>query len=75
MIRADRVCPGCGGAILRSLGPIPANNVFAARQLDRLLSGGELWNCLECHLVFRHPSLSKNELDQLYRSGDRKSVV
>lgn len=66
-------CPSCGSSNVCCLGTIPASNVFAGRQLDRVLFGGALWRCSTCHLVFRYPRTPKQELNTLYRLGHDES--
>jgi len=66
---SDLTCPGCSSNSLSSLGPIPPAMVFAGRQLDTLMLGGNLYRCDRCKLGFRHPHLSKRQLDDLYRQG------
>lgn len=65
----DRIACPCCRANARRLGSIPASNAFAGRRLDQALAGGALWRCPVCHLAFRYPRLSKQELDTLYRQG------
>lgn len=70
----DRVvCPSCGSDRVRQMGPIPPSNTFAGRVLDQVLPGGSLWQCLDCHLGFRHPRLQRAEVDELYRQGNIES--
>lgn len=52
------------------IGSIPSSNLFAGKELTRILEGGELWRCPRCDLYFRWPQLSKSELDKLYEIGD-----
>lgn len=63
------MCPSCKTLNLSRLGGIAATDVFAGRSLSRPLLGGELFRCNDCRLYFRHPRLSKEELDGLYRLG------
>lgn len=65
-------CPGCGSAKLRRIGPIPASNTFAGRVLGEEIEGGELWKCCACNLVFRHPRMSKDQIDRLYCAGNEE---
>lgn len=62
-------CPSCLSTDVCLIGLIPASNVFAGKELNRIIPGGKLWQCLHCALVFRFPRLSKYELDTLYRNG------
>ena len=52
------------------IGPIPPAIHFAGRLLSKPLDGGKLFRCLSCHLVYRYPSLNKDEVDALYRQGN-----
>lgn len=63
------VCPSCGADGVRHIGAIPPSNTFAGRTLEQELSGGSLWQCFNCHLLFRYPRLSEVELNRLYQSG------
>jgi SAM-dependent methyltransferase len=65
-------CPSCDSSAV-CIGPIPGSNLFAGRQLDRVLPGGRLWRCNACSLVFRYPRLAKETLDKLYRHGHSES--
>ena len=51
------------------IGPIPAADAFAGRVLPKPLKGGDLYRCPKCHLGFRWPRLTKEELDRLYAEG------
>ncbi len=73
MPNQKNICPSCGADLPEYFGPIPANNAFAGRYLDRLLPGGGLWGCLRCFLVFRHPRMSEDELNRLYSCGHSES--
>lgn len=64
-----RICPSCGCSAPRSMGKIPASDVFAGRRLDKPLDGGGLYRCRRCRLAFRFPLRSEQELDELYQSG------
>jgi 2-polyprenyl-3-methyl-5-hydroxy-6-metoxy-1,4-benzoquinol methylase len=41
--------------------------------LEQELAGGALWQCSNCHLLFRHPRPSGEELNKLYQSGHAES--
>lgn len=69
---ADR-CVSCGSRNIQLIGRIPSSNCFAGRTLDRILPGGLLWNCADCHLQFRYPRPEKSTLDELYRGGSHES--
>jgi SAM-dependent methyltransferase len=62
-------CPACHKRHLFCVGPIPPDNQFAGRTLDYMIPGGHLYRCDTCALLFRWPRLSKEELDDLYRTG------
>ena len=62
-------CPGCHSTNLIQLGPIAPSNIFAGRLLEKELAGGALWQCFNCHLLFRYPRPSGEELNTLYQSG------
>ena len=62
-------CPTCGPAHLKTIGKIPASNIFAGRQLIEPLDGGRLYLCTKCHLAFRFPILPEQEMNALYIGG------
>lgn len=61
-------CPSCA-AQAEHIGAIPNSNTFAGRLLGEVLEGGQLWKCCDCNLVFRHPRMTKDQIDQLYCAG------
>lgn len=65
-------CPSCKSTSLRMIGKIPSSDYFAGQQLSFVVPGENLYQCPACHLHFRYPRLSQNELDALYR--DAKST-
>lgn len=67
------VCPSCGADGVRHIGAIPPSNTFAGRTLEQELPGGYLWQCPNCHLLFRHPTPSEAEINLLYQSGHAES--
>lgn len=62
-------CPGCRSADVKKLGEIPSSDIFAGRRLPEPIDGGWLFSCKECHLAFRFPRKSQEELDALYQAG------
>lgn len=66
-------CPSCRTISVRYIGAIPPSITFAGRMLEQMLSGGALWECRGCHLLFRHPRPSEVELNSLYQSGHAES--
>jgi SAM-dependent methyltransferase len=62
-------CRLCGASGLESLGEIPAGDYFAGRVLQTPLPGGQLWCCLGCDSLLRHPILSAGEYRRLYEQG------
>lgn len=65
-------CPDCGKPSV-AIGSIPPTDVFGGRTLERLVGGGVLHRCPECHLGFRVPRPSKEELDALYVQGSAET--
>ena len=63
-------CPSCKSDILSFVGDISATDKFAGRLLPEPLFGGSFFLCNDCHLGFRHPRMTKEELDRLYRLGE-----
>lgn len=68
-VKEHPACRSCGSTRTRSRGKLPDARVFAGTQLDEPLAGGTLYRCLDCKLVFRHPVLSKETYDALYRQA------
>lgn len=66
-------CPSCHAPDSRLIGVIPPSCTFAGCTLDQELSGGDLRRCSGCHILFRHPFPSQQDLDRLYRSGHPES--
>lgn len=66
-------CVSCSSRRVRLIGRIPPSNNFAGRILDRMLPGGFLWICEDCHLGFRYPRPEKSTIDALYRDGSHNS--
>lgn len=62
-------CPSCRSLDLQIVGEIPVTDRFAGLNLSGQLQGGRLYMCDKCYLYFRHPRLSKIELDELYKNG------
>lgn len=62
-------CPSCQSETVLDVGDIPAAIVFAGRELSAPINGGRLLRCENCHLGFRYPRPSIEQLDALYRSG------
>ncbi len=63
---ANLPCRQCGAVSLRSLGLIPAADVFAGHRLNPPWDGGVLYQCRQCHLAFRHPIRTEAEYENLY---------
>jgi 2-polyprenyl-3-methyl-5-hydroxy-6-metoxy-1,4-benzoquinol methylase len=59
-------CPGCHSDRLDSRGNIPATNRFAGHILKEMISGTELRRCLDCHLQFRWPRPSGEQMATLH---------
>lgn len=60
------VCPACHNTVLTNRGEIPPSTSFSSQPLATPLLGGNLYHCQNCQLGFRHPHLSKGEMDRLY---------
>jgi 2-polyprenyl-3-methyl-5-hydroxy-6-metoxy-1,4-benzoquinol methylase len=65
--------PSCHSRGTQLIGENPADDRFAGVVLFVLLQGGRLYKCEACHLYFRYPRLSKNELDDLYINGSKQN--
>lgn len=62
-------CPSCCLTNTTLLGIIAPSNIFAGRVLEKERAGGTLWQCVDCHLLFRNPRPSAEEINKLYQSG------
>jgi 2-polyprenyl-3-methyl-5-hydroxy-6-metoxy-1,4-benzoquinol methylase len=62
-------CPSCGSTHVALIGRIPDAFGFGGVSLDTAIPGGSLHECPQCHLLFRHPRLAKDQLDRLYRAA------
>ncbi len=63
-------CPDCGMESPNLVGHLPHADFFAGRVIEPALPGGALYSCDNCHLYFRWPRLSKQQMDELYELGD-----
>ena len=63
-------CPSCSSDQTLLLGEIPSTNLFAGRILTAPLSGGFLYECKTCFLLFRFPRLPGSHFNSLYRQAD-----
>jgi len=68
-LNAQACCPACGSLNLALIGAIPSSDLFAGRQLPKPREGGALYGCRDCHLSFRYPCASDDELNSLYEAG------
>lgn len=59
--QADHLCPCCGGAGSRDLGPIREKHAVI-----RLADPGKLYRCPGCRLLYRYPYPSPDDLARLY---------
>ena len=62
-------CPSCHGNRCVDRGALPAGDFFAGRWVEPSLPGGSLYSCETCHLWFRWPRLTQQEMDALYFTG------
>lgn len=62
-------CPCCGKLELKTIGPIPPGWRFAGAELSEPLPPTDLIRCEGCHLQFRWPAPTVEELAVLYRQG------
>lgn len=63
-------CRCCGSMRLQFRGKLPDAKVFAGTLLDQPLAGGQLYACINCSFVLRHPVLPKETYNKLYRAGN-----
>ncbi len=63
-------CPDCGLESPNLVGHLPHADFFAGRVLEPAIPGGALYSCNNCHLHFRWPRLSKQQMDELYEVGE-----
>jgi 2-polyprenyl-3-methyl-5-hydroxy-6-metoxy-1,4-benzoquinol methylase len=64
-------CPSCLSHQTLLVGEIPSANLFAGRVLTAPLSGGFLYECKTCFLLFRFPRLAGSDSNFLYRQADK----
>ena len=64
-------CPSCSSHQTLLLGEISSKNLFAGRILTVPLSGGFLYECKTCFLLFRFPRLTDSDFNTLYRQADK----
>ena len=64
-------CPSCSCHQTILLGEIPSTNLFAGRILPVPLSGGFLYECKACALLFRFPRHAGSDSNSLYRRADK----
>ena len=57
------------------LGPIPDAKLFAGQLLDPPWEGGQLYECRQCHLGFRHPIRAEADFERLYAAASEKIWV
>jgi SAM-dependent methyltransferase len=62
-------CRTCESSNTVSLGSLPDVSEFAGVPVTPPLPGGELWRCVECSFVFRHPVQRDDEYEKLYAGG------
>lgn len=67
------ICPSCSSSEVLFKGDIPPSASFAGRALNHELGGGALYGCQKCHLFFRYPRRSAEELKTLYRLGNQQN--
>lgn len=64
-------CPGCSGTSVWLLGSCRAFSTDSVAPSERsviaAVAPGSLYRCPQCHLVFRNPVPSREQLDALYR--------
>jgi len=68
--KAIAACPCCAGNDTRCLGRLSDADQFAGKTTPRLLHGGQLFICTECHLKFRHPIEDLATYAELYDNGE-----
>lgn len=59
-------CLSCGSRNARLVGKTRGIVDFAGQTVDMPFRDGRLYECRSCHLWFRYPRFSKDELDRLY---------
>jgi len=68
------VCRSCGNHdSVKSQGKLQDARRFAGTLLPVGITGGKLCRCRNCGFVFRHPILTKEDYDTLYRSSTAQS--
>jgi SAM-dependent methyltransferase len=65
----SNVCRQCGSTNLKNRGPIPRGRFFAGQALSPVWSGGSLYECADCELVFRDPISEEAVYERLYATA------
>lgn len=68
-LTAPTRCPSCGSLNLAFIGTIPSSDLFAGQRQQKPRTGGSLYRCHSCDLLFRFPCPSDDELNSLYETG------
>lgn len=69
MNQHNPACRVCGNVDTRSLGALSDVASFAGVRLQYPISGGQLFECSDCGLLFRHPVLDDEAYTALYTAG------
>jgi SAM-dependent methyltransferase len=65
-------CRSCASQSCEWLGDLPDSHQFAGLALPTAIPGGALFQCLDCGLMFRSPTLTPDEYNRLYAEGSVK---
>jgi SAM-dependent methyltransferase len=61
-------CPSCESRDVQRIGSLPASRWIAGRELEQPVTGGTLWRCRICALLFRAPIDYLDRLEDLYEN-------
>lgn len=63
-------CSSCSSSNISEIGWIPQINIFAGNIVEEPLPKSLLYKCNECHLYFKFPRPSTEQLNRLYEKGN-----
>lgn len=62
-------CRVCGSLNTLNLGPLPEQNIFSGKILEKKLPESSLFKCLDCMLLVRDPIMESSQYNALYKNA------
>ncbi len=62
-------CRVCGSFNTLNLGPLPEQNIFSGKLLEKKLPESYLFKCLDCMLLVRDPIMELSQYNALYKNA------